>query len=98
MIVLDLRVTARKADELRVRWSFGGTQGLAQDFVLRAEISGSRSPALRVELLPRITDGFEQGTLVAVLSASSKGRVQAEAIAKLLDVPLTGDLSQLGGK
>jgi hypothetical protein len=98
MIVLDLRVTARKADELRVRWSFGGTQGLAQDFVLHAEISGSRSPALRVELLPRITDGFEQGTLVAVLSASSEGRVQAEAIAKLLDVPLTGDLSQLGGK
>jgi hypothetical protein len=33
-----------------------------------------------------------------VLSASSEGRVQAEAIAKLLDVPLTGDLSQLGGK
>jgi hypothetical protein len=98
MIVLDLRVTARKADELRVRWSFGGTQGLAQDFVLRAGISGSRSPSLRVELLPRVTDGFEQGTLVAVLSASAKGRVQAEAIAKLLDVPLTGDLSQLGGK
>jgi hypothetical protein len=119
MIVLDLRVTARKADELRVRWSFGGRQGLAQDFVLRAKITGSRSPSLRVELLHHIAaefeqgtlvtgegfeqgslpeEAFEQGTLVAVLSASSDGRVKAEAIAKLLDVPLTGDLSQLGGK
>jgi hypothetical protein len=118
MIVLDLRVTSRKADELRVRWSFGGTRGLAQDFVLRAGITGSRSPSLRVELLSRISaefeqgtlvmgefeqgsipaEAFEQGTLVATLSASSDGRVQAEAIAKLLDMPLTGDLSQLGGK
>lgn len=119
MIVLDLRVTARKADQLRVRWSFGGTRGSARDFVLRAGISGSRSPSLRVELLHRLAaefeqgtlvteegfeqgslpgEAFEQGTLVAVLSASPEGRMQAEAIAKLLDVPLTGDLSQLGGK
>lgn len=96
MVVSELRVTTRTADQLRLLWTFGVKRWPVEDHVLRGTIGGTRSPVLDITIIHRGADQFEGGTTVAVLGASAKGRTQADAIAKLLDVPLTGDLPQPG--
>jgi hypothetical protein len=92
MVVSQLRATARVGDELRLRWSFGVKRWVAGEHVLRAAIRGTRSPILELEIVRRKADRHEPGTTLAVVGASAKGRAQAEAIAELLEIPLTGDL------
>jgi hypothetical protein len=96
MVVSELRVTTRTADELRLLWTFGVKRWSVEDHVLRGRLGGSRSPILDITIIHRGADQFEGGTTVAVLGGSPKGRGQAEAIAKLLDMPLTGALPEPG--
>jgi hypothetical protein len=96
MVVSELRMTTRTADELRLVWTFGVKRWSVEDHVLRGRLGGARTPILDITIIPRGADMFEGGTTVAVLGGSPKGRGQAEAIAKLLDLPLTGDLPEPG--
>jgi len=94
LVISGLHSLERIDDQLIMRWALGTKSWSAEAQSLHAALRGSRSVSLQLELVGPSDDSenpFPPTTTIATLSPNERGWAKAEAIAKLMGVPLIGD-------